>query len=151
VTILGAPLPWIQRDARLGLYYTQLWRGLRVVRVSTGQLARARDFAAAVLAIKWLDPGIIAAAMDANKGSPSLWRDQLMSQIYGTAFALTDAEGKTIYPRQFVEKVTRALDLLGAETGALLVRAPGQWQTLAPGAPGFRLTSNGPGTTPTWR
>jgi len=160
VAITGSPLPWIHRDSRKGLYYTQQWRGLNVVRSwprhrkarrSALQRQKETDFANAVLAIKWLDPTIVSQVQDAFAKGPALWRDYLMSLLYGTAFALTTEEGATIYPRQFHEKVSRALDLLGAETGALLVRADAQWQTLPPGAAGMVLTSRGPALTPAWQ
>jgi len=159
VALLGAPLPWIRKDSRKGLYYTRLWRGLTVTSIwprrrkarrSALQRQKERDFAAAVLAIKWMDPTLLSAYIDRCANSQTLWRDQLMAQLYGTAFAFTTAEGTTIVPRGFWQKVSHALDLLGAETGALLVRAVGQWQTLPPGAEGTRLTSNGPDAPPSW-
>jgi hypothetical protein len=159
VATTASPLPWIRKDSRKGLYYSRQWRGITVAqgwprrrkaRRSALQRQKETDFAAAVLAIKWMDPTLVSAYIDRCKGSQVLWRDALMAQLYGTAFALTSAEGTTIYPQQFYNKVNRALDLIGAETGALFVRAPGQWQTLAPGAPGSRFTSRGPGLTPHW-
>ncbi|MFZ1059367.1 MAG: hypothetical protein WAP47_09265 [Candidatus Rokuibacteriota bacterium] len=126
------------------------WPRHRKARRSALQRQKETDFAAAVLAIKWMDPTITATTMDAFRKSPVLWRDFLMSMLYGTAFALTTDEGTTIYPRQFWEKVSRALDLLGAETGAILVRSLGQWQTLPPGTAGTVLTSQGPAALPHW-
>jgi hypothetical protein len=97
-----------------------------------------------------MDPAIVSGYIDAFKASPALWRDQLTALLYGTAFCLTTAEGVTIYPKQFWQKVSNALDLLGAETGALLVRTAGQWQTLPPGQAGSVLTSTGPDNPLTW-
>jgi hypothetical protein len=160
VAVLGTPLPWVRKDSRRGLFYTREWRGRTVIsgwprrrkaRRSALQRQKERDFAAAVLALKWLDPRLQAAYIDRCRPSQTLWRDQLMAQLYGTAFTITTSNGQTIYPRSFHEKISRALDQLGAETGALLVRAAAQWQTLPPGAPGLVLTSRGPGLTPTWQ
>jgi hypothetical protein len=159
VALLGPPVPWVRREARRGIWYTRQWRGLTVLstwprhrkaRRSALQRQREYDFASVVLAIKWLDPELVKATRDEFAGSQILWRDYLMAVLYGTAFALTNDEGRTIYPRQFYEKVSRSLDLLGAETGALLTRGAGQWQTITPGPLGSKFTARGPGLTPHW-
>ena len=159
MALLGPPLPWVRREARHGIYYTRQWRGLTVLsrwprhrkaRRSALQRQKEYDFASVVLAIKWLDPSLLAGTMDAFKGTQVLWRDYLAAMLYGTAFALTTDEGRTLYPRQFYDKINNALDLLGAETGALQVRNGGQWQTLPPGPTGSMLTSGGPGENLRW-
>lgn len=159
MAVIGAPVPWVQRDSRRGLYYVRTWRGLRVLnmwprrrkaRRSALQRQKERDFADVVLAIKWMDPTILSTYIDAAAGSPVLWRDMLMAQLYGTAFLIDFDDGTTLYPKQFVAKISNALDLLGAETGATLVRMPGQWATIAPGAVGTVLTSQGPDALPIW-
>lgn len=159
MALLGTPLPWVRKDAREGLFYTRRWRGRVVIsswpgrrraRRSALQRQKERDFAAAVLAIKWMDPQMVAGYRERLAGTGTLWRDQLMAQLYGTAFAITTADGTVLYPQQFWQKVSAALDWLGAESGALLVRGIGQWQTLQPGPAGARLTSNGPDTPPSW-
>ena len=159
MAILGAPLPWVRRESYRGVYYVRRWRGRKVLnlwprrrkqRKSAKQRQRETDFAAAVLAIKWMEPQLKSDYIERCAPAQTLWRDQLMAQLYGTAFAFTTAEGTTIYPKQFYLKVSNALDLLGAETGALLFRQLGQWATLPPGPPGSVLTSSGPGFAPQW-
>jgi len=159
MAILGEPIPWVRKEAYEGVFYTRRWRGKRVTsswprrrkrRRAALQRQKETDFAAAVLAIKWMDPTIVGQYIDRAKPTQTLWRDALMSQIYGTAFALTSDEMLTIYPQQFWLKVSNSLDKLGFETGALLVRGSGQWQTIAPAAAGLVLTSGGPDTLPTW-
>lgn len=160
MAVTGAPLPWVNRDSRRGLYYTRTWRGIRVVsmwprrrkaRRTAKQRQKETDFAAVSLAIKWLDPEILSTTIDAAKGSPVLWRDMLTAQFYGTAFLLDIEGGKTIYPRQFLEKVSGSLDTIGSETGALLVRQIGQWQTVTPAEAGTVWTSTGENTMPQWK
>ncbi|MFZ1059428.1 MAG: hypothetical protein WAP47_09585 [Candidatus Rokuibacteriota bacterium] len=159
MAILGAPIPWLRHESRKGIYIVrraggqviqQAWPRRRKARRTQLQLRKERDFAAAVLAIKWMDPSILAGYQDRYASSSTLWRDALMATIYGTAFALTTTEGATIYPQQFRDKVSRSLDLLGAESGALLARGAGQWQTIPPGPTGALLTSQGPGSLPQW-
>lgn len=156
---LGAAIPYVPRASRRGAFMINVWRGIyraqawprrRKAKRSAKQRQLERDFASAQLAIKWMDPQLVANAMDTFKTSKVLWRDFLTAQLYGTLITMVDQTGKEIFPLQFVRKMSAALDLLGAETGAVLVRGAGIWQTLAPGSAGQRFTSNGPDQIPTW-
>lgn len=97
-----------------------------------------------------MDPTIQSTFMDAAAGTGVLWRDMMTAMLYGTLFAIDLEGGTTLHPIQFVEKISRALDLIGAETGAMLIRGQGQWITVRPGEVGQVLTSTGPDSLPTW-
>lgn len=47
--------------------------------------------------------------------------------------------------------VSESLDTIGNTIGAILVRGPDGWATIAPGPIGYVLTSNGPDQLPTWQ
>jgi len=47
--------------------------------------------------------------------------------------------------------VTRVLDAISMQPGAILARGPDGWLAIPPGPDGHVLTSTGPNTIPEWR
>lgn len=58
--------------------------------------------------------------------------DLFLANLIGSLFAITTEDGRTIYPWRARYYVGRALDLIAATPGALLVRGPVRWEGLLP-------------------
>ena len=67
-----------------------------------------------------------------------------------TASAVGDLLGRSAVGVAF-RPVSLYLDTLGSTTGDLLVRGASSWSVVSAGTLGYVLTSNGPGTAPTWQ
>lgn len=49
-----------------------------------------------------------------------------------------------------LKSISEILDTISAVRGTVLFRGATHWQALAPGTPGHKLTTQGPGADPTW-
>lgn len=136
------------------------WRGRLIAQTTPLRKRRAASKAQrdaqlalrqAITAWRLADPETIAAYVNAFRRSQILPRDAWTAQLYGTLWLIQTPEGKVIYPERYRLLLSASLDALGDTAGAIATRTPAGWQSLAPTAPGQRLTSAGPDNTPTWR
>jgi hypothetical protein len=91
-----------------------------------------------------------AQLQEQARGWPWMPRDLWIAAQRGTLWLLETADGITIYPLQFMEKVSQALDALGQSAGDLLARGPTLWQRVPIGTPGQVLTVQGTPPMPVW-
>ena len=91
-----------------------------------------------------------AQLQEQTRGWPWMPRDLWIAAQRGTLWLLQTTHGVTIYPLQFMEKVSQALDALGQFAGDLLARGPTLWQRIPIGSPGQVLTVQGDPPMPAW-
>lgn len=90
-------------------------------------------FDAAELLIHRTDGRILKQIREDVKGTQWLWRDLLMTFMYGTFFLLHDEKGRAIYPMSISTEVSQALDAVTQTPGAMLYRGPNGWVIITPG------------------
>lgn len=157
---LGIPLEGARRASLRGAYYTRTWRGIIIAqsqdrpskrRLSPRRKAAVEALEASHWAIRYTHSSLVAAAMDATRGSLILWRDLLTAQMAGTLTAIDLDTGRTVYPDRYRRLVAAALDRLDMHPAGLLMRDADRWHIVPWGPAGTVLTSRGPGMTPAWR
>lgn len=159
MAILGRPYASAKKAETYGAFYVRVWRGLLIAqtcprppreRLTHAEKARREKLAASVVAVKYLPPDQVSAAIDALKNSQILWRDALTSALYGTLFGKIQDGSTWRYPERFVRLMERALDMLGRHAGVVAARGELLWTRTGTGVPGQRFTSRGPGQLPGW-
>lgn len=156
---IKAPLPGAHRLHLRRTFYVRQWRGLLIAQACPLRPKRTRNprikaaqraMRDATRAWRYQDPQTLAAYVRAFRNTQVLPRDAFTSMLYGTLIAFPTPDGRTLWPHRLATLVSRALDALAAEPGALPVRAAQSWQALRPGPRGALLRSQGPAAPPVW-
>ena len=135
---------------RRGTLVAARWPGPRGPANTPQARATQKWFQDANLQIKSGAPQQLIIAMQATAGTPFLPRDLLMTAMSGRLFAISEAGDRMYMPTAARIDISASLDILGFTEGDILVRHNEIWLPIPQGAAGQVLTSNGPGSLPTW-
>lgn len=140
----------LQIDSVRGQMRVRAWPKKRGKRVAPGTKAYNDWFRDCLALIKRMEPGFLLWCMERTKGTNIYPRDLAMQLLSGRGVMLVKPDGTKYFPEAYMEDVSLALDSLGQEIGALLLRGPEHWEQLLQGLPGQVLTSGGPDVPPAW-
>lgn len=124
------------QDVSRGAQRVRRWPRKRPGKGSPKERAVREKFRQAQRAAHYLAPNCKLYIDKQVEGSPLLPRDIVTMMVFGRWAAFVMPDGKEIWPMAARIDVSEALDILGAEEGATLVRGPKYWEAFKGAASG---------------
>lgn len=140
------------RQGRGGQLSAQAWPKKAPKTLTADQVAARAEFVLATQLIKTLPAPEIQSAYEIAQGTPFLPRDISMMCAYGTLWEIVGKDGTVIKGvRMAAQEINALLSTISMTIGDTVMYTSGGWSAFSPGTAGWVLTSNGPGSPPSYQ